>query len=140
MTRKLKINREFVPCPVLEGDECFANGIFEFNITKMVEYIRECSNEFIPEEVAVDDFQRAVPIDDSKLDSIKIGEPVILAEIAPGKYNLIDGNHRMEKARKLGMKGILANRVTVDQHMKFMTDRKAYESYVEYWNGKLKEN
>lgn len=140
MGKKLRINRDFVPCPVLEGDERFANGIFEFNITRMVEYIRARPSEFIPEEITVDDFKRFEPFDDSKLEGIEIGEPVIIAEIAPGKYNLIDGNHRMEKALKLGMKSILAYRVTVNQHMKFMTERKAYEIYVKYWNGKLKEN
>lgn len=112
LTKKLKLDRDFVPCPESDGDELFANGIFEFNITKMTEYIRERSGEFVPEEVAVNDFQRAIPIADSQLESIRIGEPVILAEIAPGKYNLIDGNHRMEKARKLGIKSLLAYRLT----------------------------
>lgn len=30
-------------------------------------------------------------------------KPVILAEISPDRYNLIDGNHRVEKALGLGL-------------------------------------
>ncbi|MFH0985549.1 MAG: ParB/Srx family N-terminal domain-containing protein [Candidatus Omnitrophota bacterium] len=139
MAKKLKLDRDFVPCPESEGDELFANGIFEFNITKMIEHIRERPGEFVPEEIAVDDFNRFEPFADSKLESIRIGDPVIIAEIAPGKYNLIDGNHRMEKARRLGIKSILAYRLTVDHHVRFLTERKAYETYIEYWNGKLRD-
>ena len=71
------------------------------------------------------------------MDSVEISEPVILAEISPGRYNLIDGNHRMEKARRIGMESIMAYRLNAEQHMRFLTSRKSYESYIEYWNGKL---
>jgi hypothetical protein len=64
--------------------------------------------------------------------------PVILAEISPGHYNLIDGNHRMEKARRIGVGSILAYKLDVNQHLKFLTEKKAYLSYIEYWNGKCK--
>lgn len=44
----------------------------------------------------------------------------------------------MEKARRMGKKRILAYKLDVEQHMKFLTDKKAYTVYVEYWNSKLK--
>jgi len=37
----LKTDKKFIPCPVADGDELFLNGIFEFNITKMLEYIEK---------------------------------------------------------------------------------------------------
>lgn len=40
--------------------------------------------------------------------SVDVTKPVIMAEIAPGHYNLIDGRHRVEKARRLGMKKVPA--------------------------------
>ena len=73
------------------------------------------------------------------MDSVELGRPVILAEITPGRYNLIDGNHRMEKAHRLGIKSIPGYRLNVDQHVRFLTSEKAYVAYVEYWNSKLKE-
>jgi len=46
--------------------------------------------------------------------------------------------NRMEKARNMGISHILAYKLNVKQHIDFLTDRTAYLSYVEYWNGKLK--
>ncbi len=40
-TEVLKEDPHFTPCPVECGDEIRANGIFEFNITRMSEYIAE---------------------------------------------------------------------------------------------------
>ncbi|MEI8013086.1 MAG: hypothetical protein WCI27_11535 [Candidatus Omnitrophota bacterium] len=39
LPKKLKIDRKFTPCPVDDEDELFHNGIFVFNITKMIAYI-----------------------------------------------------------------------------------------------------
>jgi len=41
----LKIDDNFIPCPTQNGDELFPNGIFVFNITRMLEYIKLNSNE-----------------------------------------------------------------------------------------------
>jgi len=41
MTKMLKIDNGFTPCPTESGDELFRNGIFEFNITKLLEYIQK---------------------------------------------------------------------------------------------------
>ena len=71
------------------------------------------------------------------MDSVEISRPVILAEISPGRYNLIDGNHRMEKARRMGMESLPAYKLNAEQHIRFLISRKAYVAYVEYWNGKL---
>lgn len=105
----------------------------------MLEHIHKNPDEFAIEEVAVCDFSSAFSsINESHMDSVEISQPVILAEIAPGRYNLIDGNHRIEKARKMGMKSMLAYRLNVEKHMKFLTSKKAYADYIAYWNGKLK--
>ncbi|MFA6293875.1 MAG: ParB N-terminal domain-containing protein, partial [Victivallales bacterium] len=65
-------------------------------------------------------------VDESHVDSVDISRPVILAEIAPGHYNLIDGNHRMEKARRMGTKSVSAFRLNIKQHVKFLTSKEAY--------------
>ena len=135
----LKVDNDFIPCPVATGDELFPNGIFEFNITKMLEYIKKNPDGIAIEEVTVSDFFEGFSsINESYMDSIEISRPVILAEISPGQYNLIDGNHRMEKARRVGLKSMLAYRLNVEQHMKFLTSKKAYVAYIAYWNSKLK--
>ncbi len=139
MAKILKVYSDFTPCLVATGDEVFLNGIFEFNITRMLEYIKKNPEVFTLEEVVVSDFYRGFSsINEPHMDSVEISHPVILAEISPGQYNLIDGNHRMEKARRMGIKNVLAYRLNVEQHVRFLTSKKAYLAYIEYWNSKLK--
>jgi hypothetical protein len=47
--QKLKIDKNFEPLPINEEDEFFANGIFEFNITKLIAYVR-ANHEIFPIE------------------------------------------------------------------------------------------
>lgn len=140
MGKKLKADADFKPCPVDDEDELFPNGIFVFNITKMLEYIHKNTDSIPIEKVTVGDFCRDFSsVNESHMDLVEISSPVILAEIAPGRYNLIDGNHRMEKARRMGIKSVQAYKLNVEQHLKFMTSKKAYVTYIEYWNSKLKK-
>lgn len=137
--KKLKVYNNFIPCPIADRDELFTNGIFEFNISKILEYIQKHPADITLEEVAVCDFpEQFSSINEAHMDSVEISRPIILAEISPGRYNLIDGNHRMEKARRTGTKSIQAHKLNVKQHMEFLTSREAYVAYIEYWNGKLK--
>ena len=138
MNRKLKKNRNFTPCPIDDGDEMYPNGIFIFNITKMTEYIQNNAERISCEEVMVKDFISSFSkVDVSHLPSVDVSKPVILAEIAPGSYNVIDGNHRMEKARRDGVETIRAYRIGPEEYLKFLTTKEGYLAYVEYWNGKL---
>ena len=52
-------------------------------------------------------------IDESHVDSVDISLPVLLAKISPGRYNLIDGNHRMEKARRIGVSSMPASKLNL---------------------------
>ena len=138
--RTLIPDKAFTPAEIRECDEYFVNGIFEFNITRMIEYIRIHPEIFIPEKVCVSEFYNDFSvIDEEYIDSVIIDDPVILAEIALGRYNLIDGNHRMEKAKRLGYKDIMAYKLSAEEHVRFLTTRDSYEMYIGYWNEKLKD-
>lgn len=76
-------------------------------------------------------------INESHLGTVDISKPVILAEIAPDRYNIIDGNHSMEKAKMSGEKYLPAYKLTVGHHINFLIDIEAYLEYVKYWNRKL---
>ncbi len=139
MVQKLKVKNDFTPCPAVVGDELYPNGIFVFNITRMIEYIENNHDRVTLQEVSVDDFFESFStVNESHVDSVDISRPIILAEIAPGHYNLIDGNHRVEKARRMGIKNVPAYKLNVDQHLKFLINKEGYVAYVEYWNSKLK--
>jgi hypothetical protein len=136
--RKLKINRSFTPCPIDDEDELYPNGIFVFNITKMTEYVLK-NPSITCEEVLVKDFISSFSkCNESHLPTVDVTKPVILAEIAPGRFNVIDGNHRMEQAKRSGVERIPAYTVGPEVHLQFLTTEKGYLSYIEYWNGKLK--
>jgi hypothetical protein len=138
MDRKLKTNKKFMPCTIEDEDELYPNGIFVFNITKMAEYI-ECNS--IPcEEVMIKDFNKpTTKFEEDYLSTVDVTKPIIVAEISPGRYNVIDGNHRMEQARRIGLEKIPAYQISPDQHLQFLTTEQGYLAYVEYWNSKLKE-
>jgi hypothetical protein len=136
--RKLKARADFVPLEIESGDEFYPNGIFEFNITKLARYIKESPDKFRPEPVNIGDFAGEFSsINEPHMESALSTEPVIIAEISPGRYNLIDGNHRMEQARRRGEKTIMGYKIGPRDHMRFITTKKGYSAYIEYWNEKI---
>ena len=137
---KLKLNSKFQACPVDEGDELYPNGISLFNITKMLEYIQK--NNFPVEHVSVKEVRSGFStdlLDEATILKANQENPIILGEIAPSRFNVIDGNHRLERAYRDGLATIPAYRITPKDHMQFLTDEKSYKTYVSYWNEKLKE-
>ena len=139
---KLRINKNFNPLPLAEEDEVFRNGIFEFNVTKLLAFISDNPTQFPVEQVEVARLVTGVSgrLNEEPVGTAIIEKPIVLAEISPNRFNVIDGNHRLEKAHREGMERIPAYRVRVDQHMTFLTSAKAYETYAEYWNSKIKDS
>jgi len=136
----LSLDKNFVPASEDDGDEFYPNGIFEFNITKMIDYLNRHKEEIVPERMEVKAIRKSFAVlTESHIDKVDIGVPVLLAEISPGRYNVIDGNHRLEKAYRAGVDYIAGYRLRPEQHMHFLTSLKAYKAYVEYWNSKIKD-
>lgn len=139
MTR-LSVDESFVPFSVADGDELFPNGTFVFNVTRILAHLTRHPNhaELVP--VAVDSFPRwSDCLDDAHVEAADLTRPIVLAEIAPGSYNVIDGHHRLEKARRQGVDTLPAFRLGATQHVPFLTSVKAYRAFVAYWNGKVEE-
>lgn len=138
MAKKLKFNKAFSPCKVSNGDEIFRNGIFVFNISKLICHLNSESSDTALSTMNVSEFYSAFSkINESHIDSVDVSKPVIISEIAPNRYNIIDGNHRVEKARREGIKTLACYRLTVKKNLPFLSDKKAYCSYVAYWNSKV---
>ena len=137
----LALDPAFRPCEAFEGDEIYPNGIFEFNITRLLAYIG-ATGRFRTELVALDDIPhagRGEGLNKPAVAAADLTRPVILAEIAPGRYNLIDGHHRVAKAHGEGVPSIPAYRIRCPEHVAFLTSTRAYEAYVEYWNSKVED-
>jgi hypothetical protein len=136
---RLHLDPCFRPCEPQEGDEIYPNGIFEFNITRFLAYIG-VAGRFRAELVALGDIPHygdSPRLNEPTIVAADLSRPVILAEIAPGRYCLIDGHHRLAKARREGVPRIPAYRVCCPEHVGFLTSIRAYKAYVEYWNSKV---
>jgi hypothetical protein len=134
--KKLKVDTSFTPLPVSEGDELYPNGICVFNVTKLLAFIADHPRRFRVEQVEIESLGASfgMCLDEKVIGRANVKDPIVLAEISPNRFNVIDGNHRVEKARREGMRYIPAYRVHAPEHVAFLTSVRAYQKYVEYWN------
>ena len=61
-----------------------------------------------------------------------------MIRMRPEFFRLIDGNHRVAKARRQGIAELPAYYLTPEQHRQFFTSEDMDKRYVDYWNDKLK--
>lgn len=139
--RQLKLDKAFTAISVDEDDELFPNGIFEFNVTKMLAFVETNADKFSIETIEVEPLRgySSETLDENTIRRADVTKPILLAEISPGRFNVIDGNHRVERAGRDGLKTVPGRRIGAEQHLSFLTSVRAYEAYVGYWNSKLNE-
>jgi hypothetical protein len=105
----------------------------------MLDFINQ-SDSIQPEPVKVSDFWHSVEnANEDHLPTVDLTKPIIIAEIAPDRYNIIDGNHRVEKAKRENIATLPAYRIKARDHVRFLTSQKSYLCYVDYWNDKVTE-
>lgn len=136
----LKRNENFEPCPELEGDELFANGVFTFNITRLRAFIEAHPEQFPLETLPVRDLPdyRPTNLNDQTIHRADLSRPIIRAEISPNLFNVIDGHHRIARARRDNVKTLPAHTIRSPHHVPFITSVLAYQRYIDYWNSKIK--
>ncbi len=139
-SRKLKLDKNFEPLPTRDGDEIFRNGYFEFNITRILEDISAGKLEIAEEPINLSSWPKlhsSNVINEDHLPAVDINKTVLQAEIRVGTYNIIDGNHRMEKARREEIQFLNSYKMKGEQLLPYFIKKKGYEAFVEYWNSKL---
>lgn len=134
------------------GDELYPNGIFVFNITALLDNIATHPEEFLPIRYDITSlYESNCKLHPTHVEMSDISRPIIVAEISPDSaayyssmiseplthrgYNLIDGHHRVEKARQCGLTELPAYVLQMEQILPFMCEGR--EQYVHYWNSKL---
>lgn len=134
-----------------EGDEIYCNGIFRFNVSAVLEWLKQ--NPLPVIDVPVRIWGPFAYKEDCYVEAADITRPIVIAEIAPDYcdfipdfrsddwyargYVCIDGQHRLEKAVCLGLETLPAVVLRMEQHIQFLYA--GYDSYVGYWNSKLKD-
>ena len=138
---KLKLNKKFQPCAAEPDDELYPNGIFLLNISRLLAFINAYPERFTVEPIEVAELTHYAeePSNKEAIRTANLSRPIVLAEISPGLYNLIDGHHRVARARRDGVRILSGWRIRCPEHVAFLTSTMAYEKYVEYWNGKVKD-
>ncbi len=140
--RHIKPDPNFVPCEVRDNDEIFPNGFFKFNITRMLEDIESGRLVPIKEQINVEEWLRnhgEGVINEEHMPNVKLGSPIIQAEICNGRFNIIDGNHRMTKAHREGVPTIDSYKLLGPQIASYLISEDRYKSFISYWNDKLKD-
>ena len=133
------------------GDEIFQNGVFFFNVSAILKWLEHAPQPIV---CVPTDIWGSFPYkEDCHVEAADLNRPIVIAEIAPDfrdfvpdfpehhwpvrGYSCIDGQHRLEKARRLGLKTLPAVILRMEQHIPFLYE--GYDRYVSYWNGKLIE-
>lgn len=139
-SRKLKLDQNYIPLPVYEGDEIYPNAIFNFNISRILEQIHSGMLDVEQERINVHEWFKTHfrgSVNEEHLPNVDITKPIIQAEIRPGMFEVIDGNHRMEKAYWDGIPFIHSYKLRGEQLVPFFMKVEGYRAFVEYWNSKL---
>jgi len=141
-SRKLKHKKNFHPCEAFENEEVFSLGVFRFNITRIYEHIQNGTLAAGNEDIDVEmwySLHSSNKVNETHLSTVDTSQPVIQAEISPGRYVIIDGNHRLEKAHRNQIQSIPSYKIRAEQLLNYFTEEKGYSGYVDYWNAKLKD-
>jgi hypothetical protein len=125
--------------PIYEDEEVYPNGVFHFNISRLLAFLDDHPVRFPIELIALTEIAN---YDDPHLDeeavrAADLSRPILLAEISPGLFNVIDGNHRVAKARRDCVSTLPARRIHCPDHVQFLTSAIAYQKYIDYWNSKI---
>jgi len=143
--RILKLIKNYVPKqPMCDDSEIYQNGIFQFSVSMILEDIK--NGTFVPkmERINIEKWRKthttSSGLDEEHLQGADTKKPIIQAEIKIGRFEIIDGNHRLEKAFREGKKTINSYKIYSEELVPYFYDRKGYECFVKYWNSKLEES
>ncbi len=88
--KRLKADKTFKPLPVEENEEFFRNGIFEFNVTKLLAFIKDHPAEFQVEQIELNSLYRGTgeTLNEETVRNANLAPPILLAEISPGSFTI----------------------------------------------------
>ena len=82
---KLKLDKKFRPCSAEAGDELFPNGIFEFNISRLLSFIQAHADRFPVEPVELTDIPDYgdAGLDEKAICTADLSRPILLPKSPP---------------------------------------------------------
>ena len=136
-----------------DREEWFPNGIFNYNVSRLIrdlaadETVKETNTPWLNTAV-----RTSVPVgetiahchglgqmEEEHIQAADLERPLIFIELAPDSFNLIDGHHRLEKARREGITALPAWMVDAHAAVRYLGSEAEYSTYVGYWNSKVED-
>ncbi len=141
-SRELIYDPNYVPCPTAPGDEIYVKGTLSLNITAVLKSISAGEIQCPCEDLNIKtwfliNFQQQGTIHETHLDKVDLKKPIVLAERKPGAFTVVDGHHRMAKARRDGVENIKAYKISGKDFISFFTTLESYEKFLWDWNEDL---
>ena len=138
--RLLKLNKKFEPSSI-PAEEIYG-GFLQFNISAIFADIKSEKLTVVKKRIYIKSWFKEHSIEhgvinQEHLPSVDLNIPVLQAEIRIEKYEIIDGNHRMQKAFDEGRTYINSYQIKGEQLANYLISKEQYESYVRYWNEKV---
>ncbi len=106
----------------------------------MIEYIGSGELDAEKEKINVKEWFKSHfrgSVKEEHLPTVDVAKPVIQAEIRPGTFEIIDGNHRIERAYGEELEFIDFCKLRGEKLSPYFADVRGYKAFVEYWNSKL---
>lgn len=145
----LSTSKNLNPAIPDDGDEIYCGGVVQINVTALLEWLKD---QILPTvQMPVKIWGTHEGKTEEYVQAVDLSRPILVAEIAPDYrdfvldipesdwisrgYVCIDGHHRLEKARRMGIEMLPAIALRMEQHIPFVYI--GYDRYVEYWNRKL---
>ncbi|MBU9673917.1 ParB N-terminal domain-containing protein [Planococcus sp. CP5-4] len=139
---KIKANRNFTPCVPVVDDETFGGFPFTWNITSAQSWIEQNFDQVEQSVVQVAPLSTGLDsdsLDEAWIPQADLTKPLLVVRMRPEVFKLIDGNHRVAKARRLGITELPSYYLTEQQHRQFFTRQQSDTMYVDYWNEKVEQ-
>lgn len=149
--RMLSATRALNPVAPNDGDEIYCGGVVQINVTALLDWVNNQTLPIVQMPVGIWGAHEGKL--EEYVQAADLSRPIIIAEIAPDYrdfvpdipendwpsrgYVCIDGHHRLEKARRMGIQALPAIILRMEQHVPFSYI--GYDRYVEYWNRKLQD-
>lgn len=122
-----------------KGNECFAYGNINFNISALIEAIEANPSGFERRDIKCESYfwKTCVPNQINLLQAVDLSIPLIFLEISEGDYICIDGRHRLYEAFQNQIETLAAIHVKVGQILPYLSDQRSLENFIHYWNRQL---
>ena len=133
--------------------EWFPVGVFNYNVSRIISDLEQFEKDpdlfqsfkasVIKCDVIVDEAIKynygLKNLEESHVEQADLERPLIYAELAPDSYNLIDGNHRLAKAKQMGIDTLPAYFIPAHEVALYLSSEAEYCEYVKYWNSKVED-